>query len=92
MPVPDLEVFGESDTSIVLGEVLTPDGEELEINKGRNTLSLSVTNMGDRPIQVGLYARPFSLGSAWVYCCSGLVAQSDGYVFPLPAPTPSGRA
>eukprot|EP00904_Undaria_pinnatifida_P011710 jgi/Undpi1/766/HiC_scaffold_10.g04230.m1 len=53
LPVPDLEVFGESDTSIVLGEVLTPDGEELEINKGRNTLSLSVTNMGDRPIQVG---------------------------------------
>lgn len=52
MPVPDLEVFGNSEKSICLGEVLTPDGEEVEINKGRATLSLSVTNMGDRPIQV----------------------------------------
>lgn len=53
MPVPDLSVFGDSEESISLGEVLTPEGEELEINKGRATLSVSVTNMGDRPIQVG---------------------------------------
>ncbi|CAN0402391.1 unnamed protein product, partial [Hapterophycus canaliculatus] len=56
LPVPDLSIFGDSDessTSITLGEVLTPEGEELEINKGRPTLSISVTNMGDRPIQVG---------------------------------------
>lgn len=52
MPVPDLAVFGESEESVSLGEVLTPPGKELEINKGRPTLSLSVTNMGDRPIQV----------------------------------------
>lgn len=52
MPVPDLSVFGDSEESINLGEVLTPRGEELEINKGRATLSISVTNMGDRPIQV----------------------------------------
>ncbi|CAN0126581.1 unnamed protein product, partial [Ectocarpus fasciculatus] len=54
LPVPDLSVFGDSEgESISLGEVLTPEGEQLEINKGRPTLSLSVTNMGDRPIQVG---------------------------------------
>eukprot|EP00903_Cladosiphon_okamuranus_P019098 g17575.t1 len=53
LPVPDLSVFGDSEESISLGEVLTPKGEELEINKGRPTLSVSVTNMGDRPIQVG---------------------------------------
>lgn len=56
LPVPDLSVFGDAEegsTSITLGEVLTPEGEELEINKGRATLSISVTNMGDRPIQVG---------------------------------------
>lgn len=52
MPVPDLDVFGESEPSVTLGEVLTPPGEELEINKGRTTVQLSVTNMGDRPIQV----------------------------------------
>eukprot|EP00752_Nemacystus_decipiens_P001373 g1361.t1 len=53
LPVPDLSVFGDSEESISLGEVLTPEGQELEINKGRATLSISVTNMGDRPIQVG---------------------------------------
>lgn len=52
LPIPDLDVFGDSEESIYLGEVLTPPGEELEINKGRATVSLSVTNMGDRPIQV----------------------------------------
>ncbi|CBN76561.1 urease [Ectocarpus siliculosus] len=54
LPVPDLSVFRDSEgETISLGEVLTPEGEQLEINKGRPTLSLSVTNMGDRPIQVG---------------------------------------
>lgn len=53
LPVPDLSVFGDSEgESISLGEVLTPEGQQLELNKGRPTLSLSVTNMGDRPIQV----------------------------------------
>jgi urease subunit beta len=28
-------------------------GGELELNKGRKTVSLAVTNSGDRPIQVG---------------------------------------
>lgn len=53
LPVPELNIFGESEPSVTLGEILTPPGEELEINKGRTTVRLSVTNMGDRPIQVG---------------------------------------
>lgn len=57
LPVPELDVFGESEPSISLGEVLTPPGEILEINKGRSTAQLSVTNMGDRPIQVCVCAR-----------------------------------
>jgi urease subunit beta len=34
------------------GEVLTRPGE-IELNKGRKTIKLSVANTGDRPIQVG---------------------------------------
>ncbi len=36
----------------VPGEIITPDGD-IEINLGRATLSLQVSNGGDRPIQVG---------------------------------------
>ena len=34
------------------GEVMTPDGD-LVMNEGRDTITLSVSNSGDRPIQVG---------------------------------------
>jgi urease subunit beta len=34
------------------GELLTDDGE-LELNPGRRTLTVTVQNSGDRPIQVG---------------------------------------
>jgi urease subunit beta len=37
---------------MIPGELLIDDGE-LELNAGRRTLTLSVTNTGDRPIQVG---------------------------------------
>lgn len=37
---------------MIPGEILVADGE-LELNAGRATLSLVVTNTGDRPIQVG---------------------------------------
>ena len=36
----------------VPGEVITPDGEIL-MNEGRETVTLHVSNTGDRPIQVG---------------------------------------
>lgn len=37
---------------MIPGEILTADGE-IELNSGRETLSVSVSNTGDRPIQVG---------------------------------------
>ena len=37
---------------MIPGEVITPD-LDIEMNVGRQTLKMSVSNMGDRPIQVG---------------------------------------
>src|SRR5262245_10699468 len=45
------------------GEMFIKDGE-IEINAGRKTLSLSVTNTGDRPIQVGSHYHFFETNPA----------------------------
>src|SRR5438477_9008908 len=37
---------------MIPGEIFAQDGE-IELNAGRSTISLTVANMGDRPIQVG---------------------------------------
>ena len=37
---------------MIPGEVLTEDGD-IELNAGRATITLTVANTGDRPIQVG---------------------------------------
>lgn len=37
---------------MIPGELLIDDGEHL-LNEGRRTITLSVSNTGDRPIQVG---------------------------------------
>ena len=37
---------------MIPGEMFIQDGE-IELNKGRRTVTLSVANIGDRPIQVG---------------------------------------
>jgi urease subunit beta len=37
---------------MIPGEIETPDGD-IALNAGRKTLTLKVTNTGDRPIQVG---------------------------------------
>lgn len=37
---------------MIPGEVLT-SGIDIELNAGRETLKISVSNIGDRPIQVG---------------------------------------
>ena len=52
LSVPDLKLFTGETTSIEPGEVQVQDGE-IELNAGRNTVSVAVTNLGDRPIQVG---------------------------------------
>ncbi|AVH13606.1 urease subunit beta [Acinetobacter indicus] len=37
---------------MIPGEVITPD-LDIEMNVGRQTLKMTVSNIGDRPIQVG---------------------------------------
>ncbi len=52
LPVPELRVFGDSTEALVPGSYEVRAGD-LELNAGRRTLKLKVSNTGDRPIQVG---------------------------------------
>src|ERR1041385_6109883 len=52
LPVPDVSVFKPVAGEPVPGSVEIQDGE-IELNAGRATVDLPVTNLGDRPIQVG---------------------------------------
>jgi urease subunit gamma/beta len=49
---PIMPVEGQSENAIKPGEVITEAGER-EINKNRESITVSVANIGDRPIQVG---------------------------------------
>jgi urease len=51
LPVPDASLFQE-EADTTPGKV-TPQGESITINEGRSLLEVTVTNTGDRPIQVG---------------------------------------
>ena len=48
---------------MIPGEVIAAEGE-IELNVGRRTLTLSVTNTGDRPIQVGSHYHFFETNDA----------------------------
>ena len=52
LPVPALALFTPATTGGVPGECEIVDGD-IELNSGRATTELTVTNLGDRPIQVG---------------------------------------
>lgn len=52
LPVPELSIFSAKEASIEPGRYEVCDGE-LELNAGRETGMISVTNLGDRPVQVG---------------------------------------
>jgi urease subunit gamma/beta len=52
LPVPDVSVFKPEPEDGVPGAYDITEGE-LELNAGRGTEQLEVTNLGDRPIQVG---------------------------------------
>ncbi len=52
LPVPDLSMFKATPEEPEPGAMEVPDGE-LELNENRETATLAVTNLGDRPIQVG---------------------------------------
>jgi urease beta subunit len=43
------------------------DGPELEINAGRETVKLKVTNTGDRPVQVGSHFHFFEVNRVLVF-------------------------
>ena len=48
---------------MIPGEMFIEDGE-IELNAGRKTVTLSVTNTGDRPIQVGSHYHFFETNPA----------------------------
>jgi urease subunit beta len=48
---------------MIPGEMKVADGE-IELNVGRETLTLAVTNSGDRPIQVGSHYHFFETNEA----------------------------
>jgi urease subunit gamma/beta len=54
LPVPSRERFvtRREETAFLPGELYVLPGE-IELNAGRRAVSLTVTNLGDRPIQVG---------------------------------------
>ena len=53
LDIPDLEVFGSVDEDAQLPGTCQAAEGELELNEGRESVSLEVTNLGDRPVQVG---------------------------------------
>jgi urease subunit gamma/beta len=52
LPVPELSKFGEADDEPTPGAYEVADGDIL-LNSGRESVTVTVTNLGDRPIQVG---------------------------------------
>jgi urease subunit beta len=48
---------------MIPGEMFIQDGE-IELNAGRKTMTLAVTNTGDRPIQVGSHYHFFETNPA----------------------------
>ncbi|OUL37533.1 urease subunit beta [Nostoc sp. T09] len=48
---------------MIPGEIITPSGE-IELNTGRQTIKLQVSNTGDRPIQVGSHFHFFEVNTA----------------------------
>jgi len=51
---------------MIPGEMFIKDGE-IELNAGRKTVTLSVTNTGDRPIQVGSHYHFFETNRALAF-------------------------
>ena len=64
------------------GEVIPKDGE-IELNQGRATVSVDVSNTGDRPIQVGSHYHFFETNSALAFDR----AKTRGFRLDIPAGT-----
>jgi urease subunit beta len=55
--------MSERTRTMIPGEIITADGE-IELNKGRKVVRLTVANTGDRPIQVGSHYHFFETNPA----------------------------
>ena len=51
---------------MIPGEILPADGD-ITLNAGRQTVTVSVTNSGDRPVQVGSHYHFFEVNDALVF-------------------------
>ena len=51
---------------LIPGEIITEDGF-IELNSGKNAISIIVSNTGDRPIQVGSHYHFFETNKALVF-------------------------
>src|SRR5437899_10841314 len=51
---------------MIPGEVMPASGE-IELNAGRQTLEVSVANLGDRPVQVGSHYHFFETNAALMF-------------------------
>ena len=51
---------------MIPGEIMVAEGD-IELNAGRKSLTLSVSNSGDRPIQVGSHYHFFEANPALVF-------------------------
>lgn len=91
-PVPSLSVFGIDNcvdqSAVVGGEelcpgevVVDPTADDVELNSGRKHIELTVTNTGDRPIQVGSHYHFIETNAALVFDR----AQSYGYRLNVPS-------
>src|SRR3954463_14824715 len=67
---------------MIPGELFIKDGE-IELNAGRKTVTLTVANTGDRPIQVGSHYHFFETNPALVFDR----ARARGFRLDVPAGT-----
>ena len=67
---------------LIPGEIITAEGE-LVLNEGRETLTLMVSNSGDRPIQVGSHYHFYETNPGLVFDR----AKAKGFRLDIPAGT-----
>ena len=69
-------------STIIPGEIITDDGS-ITLNAGRTTITLEISNTGDRPIQVGSHYHFYEVNSALKFDRE----KTRGFRFDIPAGT-----
>jgi len=75
-------IRGEGAAGMVAGETMVADGE-IVLNEGRETVSVTVSNTGDRPVQVGSHYHFFETNTALDFDR----AKARGFRLDIPAGT-----